>query len=208
MPDYARGVARCSSVRTIVILALLVAAAGPAHAMGSDVSYDLVAWNQDGSSALLRRTASSEGDASVSYVLATVDDDPRLDVVVSQTERASRAQQVDRATCTESLRDLARALAAHHFRGVTVHPARCRHADRRGAVVVRDAVADAAERSWVGSPEETSTDPDCTESIAVANGGGALILVFRTPMCGAPVQVQVTPLVLAGGSYQPSGLLY
>src|SRR5215510_8522194 len=101
---------------TLVVLVFLLWSQ-PADAMGLDITFDLVAWNGDGSSALLLRDAGdAEGNADVHYVVVSATGE-RFEVEIS-TSVTGDPQGTDRASCTKALRDLKRALEADHFDGV------------------------------------------------------------------------------------------
>ena len=122
--------------------------------MGSYSSYELVAWNDDGSSALLIHSGSSSGDAgaSQSYILAGAGDKKTLDFELTNTRDPDTAhEKITAAACTKAADALEKALAAHHYKGVALHKDRCSTA-KRDVVAIDAATAQAAELSWVATP--------------------------------------------------------
>jgi hypothetical protein len=112
-----------------LVLLVLVAAPTPARAMGRYIDYDVVAWNDDGTAALLSRIESSSGTVGVSrrYVLTGVGDRAPLVVSFDNTlDPDVDSQKIDRATCVRDALRLSSALATRRFRGVGVRADRCR----------------------------------------------------------------------------------
>lgn len=214
-----------------LVLGLLAASTGTAAAMGSDVSVDLVAWNRDGSAAVLATHTFRDGDRSTRYSIVAVGAKP-VEAAVSQTTRDSGRddEQIGLAACKQATAQLAAALTAHHFDGVVAKSARCSDA-KRDIVVVTAAVSDAADRSWVALPQGRSPTARelaswnaaksvtpayqplglspgdaCdkqTDTLDVANKSGKLILVFASWRCNSPIKTIVHRFVPAGspGTY-------
>ena len=140
---------------TIIVMLMLLTS--HAHAMGSDVQLELVAWNGDGSSALLLQrvhAAETVGDTA-NYVVVTVKEPKPLMVPFSDTthERREPAKQgVDLDTCVNAMGTLKKALEAKNFRGVTVVADRCKSAERNVVSVTTEA-GTAVQLSWVATPK-------------------------------------------------------
>src|SRR3954470_3398851 len=98
-------------MRTLLAAALLLAAlASRAHAMGVYITVTLVAWNTDGTAALVTRDTSSSGAAGSSheYLIVTADTDPVAFSFDDTTDEAGPAsQKITAATCARTADDLA-----------------------------------------------------------------------------------------------------
>jgi hypothetical protein len=205
-------------MRRAVIAPLLLAAA-TAHAMGTDVSTQLIAWNADGSVALLATATNRDGDKSTSYALLSATD-PLLTAAISRTVRANSMdnEAISVADCTAAAHQLARALDAAKFAGVTVHADACK-GDRRKVLAIGGAQQRAVEQSWVALPQggrvatpreqagldalviaEPDYQPIAPNQLAsgqqcrgidVASASGKLVLVISSFLCGNPAKTRV-----------------
>jgi hypothetical protein len=205
-------------MRRAVILSILLATS-TAHAMGTELYTQLVAWNADGTAALLETQTDRDGDKSTSYVVLSATN-LRLTAALSETIRANSAddEQIAVADCTTAAQQLARAVAAAKLADVTVRPDACKR-DRGAIVKVGGAQLKAVEQSWVALPqggraatarEQTgldalaAVDPDyqpiapsllgsgkqCT-GLDVASASGKLVLVISSFLCGNPSKTRV-----------------
>jgi hypothetical protein len=191
----------------------VVLASAPAHAMGADVSVDLVAWNADGSAALVRRTTLWDGQRQSKYVIVA-DAEP---VSAMFDDGRDTTQNVDDAGCIKAAGALTRALAADQFRGVTVHADRCAGA-RASIVAVDPDVARDVARSWVVVPipmtepkpgrehavweslvatgeDPSSASRDSCDAFTAATMHGGVVLLFENYRCGTPNQTKLRVFV-------------
>jgi hypothetical protein len=200
-------------MRSLFVAVLLLVAA-PAHAMGTDVSFGLIAWNADGTSALLSRSTSWDRETTDGFVvISTGEKAPEVfDVSHVDSANGAQTQLVDKAACAKALSGLQSALSKHGFTAdVSVRKAGCDHVDRSDAIQISGGAGGVAA-SWVAMPmgrtptarERTSWDlvksvlpkvhvvvppvPGSDDAIDVANDHGSLTLVFYTPGGGAPVR--------------------
>jgi hypothetical protein len=219
-------------VRSLVIIAGIVAVPLSAHAMGSDRISTLVAWNHDGSAALIEHRTYRDGDHSLGYTVVAVGAKP-VSAGITATMRADSKddEQIAVADCTAAAKQLATALAADHFSGVDVHADECKRA-RNGVVSIASDAQREVEQSWVALPqgrtptarEQASWDvvkqlapsyqpfvpaAGCAaqhDTIDVANRSGKLVLVFSAWTCNTPVRVTVTGFVPKGDTFEDAHL--
>src|SRR5436190_933702 len=111
-------------MRFAICFAILLVAA-PAHAMGSYINFEVIAWNGDGSAALIERTGSGSATAGTSHVLEIVtagEKDPFM-VSFNDTQDPDKAtQHVDAKACRAAVVAMKAALAARKFTGITLRP--------------------------------------------------------------------------------------
>jgi hypothetical protein len=137
--------------------------------MGVYIDLDLVAWSDDGSSALVTRTTSSSAGGGVGhdYILVTSGDKHPVVAAISDTQDPDHAtEHVDRAACAKAALSLAKAVAAKHFRGVTIHADRC--AAKRDVVAVNAEAARVAATSWIAKPVQRAATDRETAGWAIA----------------------------------------
>jgi hypothetical protein len=216
-----RALARCWGMKALLASLIVVAAAGSAHAMGTDETYDVVAWNGDGSAALLHANTNRDGDTTDGYVV--VDAKGPISVGVSQTtwqdSAHPHAQGVDTATCKTNLATLKKALDDRGFAGVTVKAASCTADRRDDAVAVTDKVKTATQAThlaigkgngklWTvigkeigGLPQAGASDGD-TPVLDVAAYSDKLAIALYTPYRGNPVKMQVLVFVPDGKGFK------
>jgi hypothetical protein len=199
--------------------------------MGSDVAIHIVAWNPDGSAALIRTGTSRDGDHSISFGVISAHGGTE-DIAVSATTHEGPGQDVEGISakeCMKGMRALAAAVTANHFRGVTVRPARCRSAHRDPVVITGGAAT-----TWIALPQgrepgpleqaalavlklegahyqTVALDDDCTKpesamwAMDVAAHSEKLLLVLRTSRCNSPTKMEVTAYVPRAGGYVALG---
>jgi hypothetical protein len=216
-------------VRSAIVLAVLLTS-GAANAMGSDRLVDLVAWNSDGSAALLRSTSFRDGDTGLSYAIIAADG-PATNAVVSATTRDSGKdlEQIDTGSCRRAVRELATAIAARHFDNVLVRADDC--AGNRTAIATIDATGRGdVERSWVAMPQGRAAtareqavwaavrtfkpgyapvlpiaNPNACatsyDTLDAATRSGKLLLVFTSWTCNSPIRVTVTAFKPGANGY-------
>jgi hypothetical protein len=144
-------------MRSYVIVLAMLAAAGRANAMGADRYRELIAWNNDGSAALVeqRIVQNVSLDRSRQYIIVAAGVKP-IEIEISRIDHGSQSKDVetiDAAACAKALKRLGSALAANHFDGVATSADRCKDADRN-VVHVTATVALDVERSWVALPQQ------------------------------------------------------
>ncbi|HEY4175776.1 MAG TPA: hypothetical protein VGM90_03040 [Kofleriaceae bacterium] len=191
-----------------------------AHAMGCDDDAALVAWNKDGSAALLEEHSMCQGDRGTTFSIVDVTGTTTV-AVLSHTSRTNGADVDSEAAadCNKAARSLANDLTAHHFLGVTVSVAACK-GDRQKIVGVSDAAKIETDRTWIALPQgrtpttrermawdavramqadwapfAVSPKDDCSEShgtIDAASKSDKLVLVFASVTCDSPLRVRVT----------------
>ncbi len=184
-----------------------------------------MAWNRDGTAALLEHRTYWDGDTSLGYSIVSAGAKP-VAVAISQTLRADGmdVEQIARTDCTNATVTLASALAARHFDGVMLVADQCNHAERRVLVVGADATR-AVEQSWVALPqgrpatarEEAAwaaakqavpeyslfapSEETCSGSghrtVDIAAKSEQLVLVFTLRSCDSPIKELVH--AFAGG---------
>jgi hypothetical protein len=151
-----------------VVFAMILLGATRAHAMGVYIDHVLVAWNDDGTAALISQTSSSSGTEGTarSYILVSADGAKPLVVSFDNTRDADTAtQHVDEIACGKAVDTLHYALAAYHFRGVNLRKEQCKAA--------RDVVA--------LTPTTTADVASSVQQLGdgvIASRSGALILVI------------------------------
>jgi hypothetical protein len=209
-------------VRVAIAVTVLLAG-GSAHAMGTAWDDTLLAWNRDGSAALIERTSFRDGDKGLSYTVVAAGKAP-VTVAISSTTRdtGTDLEQLPDRDCVAAVKQLTAVLAADHFDGVVVH-AGCTgvHA---ATVAVPARVAREAERSWVAlaqgrprTPRETvswelanrvtpgykplADDAACGDTLDIANATGKLILVFASWRCNDPIRTSVHAFEPSTGGY-------
>jgi hypothetical protein len=178
----------------LVIGFLVLLVATPAHAMGTYIDHELVAWSSDGKSVLVHRTTSSSATSGIAerYLLISAGDKSPLTVSFTNTQDPDRAtQHVDAAACVKAVDQLEGALAAKKFRGVTLRREQCK--TKRDVVVVAADTAREAALSWVATPIERTASARETGSVQatklalasrpdeaadVSSMTGQLVLVF------------------------------
>jgi hypothetical protein len=138
-----------------VVAALgLMAVATPAQAMGVYVNFDVVAWNDDGTSAIVSRDTSSSGTtgSTHAYILVSAGEPPALVVRFTDLQDPDKqTEHIDRAACTKAAAAFATALGARRFHGVTVTAAACGTA-ARDVVRIDATAARLAALAWVATP--------------------------------------------------------
>lgn len=167
-------------MRTLVsgcLVASLLAVSAPAHAMGVYVNFSVIAWNADGSSALLTRDGSSSATAGAThdYILVSASDRTPVVFTFSDTQDPDAAtEHVDHDACVKAAGALAKALTAKHFKGVTVKADHC--TATRDVVAVSADAAKAAAAAKVTPPFKRGKTPRDATSYAAAQaafGSGA-----------------------------------
>src|ERR1700733_7626112 len=127
----------------VVVASLLFAVSGSAHAMGVYVTFSVIAWNADGSSALLTRDTSSSATAGTThdYILVSAADKTPVVFTFSDMQDPDTAtEHVDHDACVRAAGALEKVLTAKRFKGVAVKGEHC--TAKRDVVVVS---ADAAK---------------------------------------------------------------
>jgi hypothetical protein len=147
-----------------VAAAVALADPSPAHAMGSYISYTLVAWSDDGASALLTEwhASSATAGSSVTYVLVGAADGaatPARYAFDNTVDPDHAKQRITAAECGKAAASLASDLTAHHFKGVAVRKDRCTDAGRATVVTIDATAARTAEMSWVAQPVARRASP-------------------------------------------------
>src|SRR4051794_27146091 len=104
-------------MRTLLLsLAIVVGSATASRAMGTSVSASLVAWNDDGSSALLVNGTDHDGDSSTTNTVISANSKQPIAVLVSEVgyvdDAHPRAQQLDAKACFTAVKTLQAALSA------------------------------------------------------------------------------------------------
>lgn len=209
-------------MRAALVALLLLGSTGPALAMGTDVSIDLVAWNADGTAALLHTSTSFDGDTTDLYSVVGVGDKPELAVQIAGS--SSHVQTVDLTECAKAMAALAKSIAAHKFAGVTLRPDRCGVDKRDDAVTTSPSVTAAAKASIISNPGTTSRDkqiwaafktatstdipanPDPNTdypSAEIATKNGKLVIALFTPSRGFPIRTQLLAFVPAKDGFAP-----
>jgi hypothetical protein len=139
-------------MRSLVLAVSMVAAlATRASAMGSYVQYGVVAWNADGTAALMTETSSSSGTEGSGFrfiVVGARDAAPYTTSFDDTQNPDDRHQKIDVRTCIANAAALKRTLATHRFRGVTVRASHCK-TDREVVAIDLKAAA-TMESSHVG----------------------------------------------------------
>jgi hypothetical protein len=186
-------------IRLAIVAAVVLAVPAAAHAMGSDVMIDLVAWNGDGSAALLRRATSRDGDHSTTFVVVSADTTEPFEAAISATMREPGVdvEQLEAAACETAAGELQRTLAAHHFGTVAVRPGRCRTRRRDEVVFVGP---QPPQLPAFAIPDALA--PEC-EQLEVVTRTARLILVFSTFACGSPTKMRVQTFVPVAGGFEP-----
>ena len=116
-------------MRSLLLAAAIIAIPSAAHAMGVYVDIHVVAWNADGTAALLTRNSSSSGTVGKTqqFVLVGVGDKAAQGFTFDDTQDPDQpTQQVDAAACAKDAATLTKALAARHFKGVKVRADHCK----------------------------------------------------------------------------------
>ena len=210
---------------SLAVLLLLISPA--AHAMGTNVSVTLVAWNTDGSAALLARHTNNDGDTSDEYVIAGVDTATRAFVSVRLYggNTGGSTQEIDRVSCLDAIQGLQTALSRRAFRDVWIHADRCRQRDRGGIVTAGAAANRRVSRSRVTLPATAtaparakavaalvkSSLPDLALPLPVEDGGPVLdafaatdrmIILLFTDGGGSPEHTVAMLFVNANSTYQ------
>lgn len=214
--DVVRAMRRSMSC-PILASAAVVALHGSAHAMGTDRTAELRAWNRDGSAALIEEQTARDGDQSRSYAIVAVGA-KAVEVTISWTMRqdGKDIEQIAVSDCVQAANRLSTASSANRIAGIAIDATQCKR-DRRKVVTVR---AD-GDLAWIALPqgrlptvrEQAAWDvvkqvapaykpflPDagCTtsnETIDVANKTGRLILVFSAWTCSNPIRTTVRGFV-------------
>jgi hypothetical protein len=141
-------------------LAFLVAmlASVPAYAMGRYVNLELVAWNADGSAALVVRTETSSGTVGMTqnYILVAVGAQPRVFTFNDTQDGDTSSQKVDRASCLRAADALSRELVVKRFRA-SIRRAGC-NGDRAVVLLPAATLHDAAA-SLLTTPPKGPTSP-------------------------------------------------
>ena len=151
-----------------LVVAMIVLAANQAHAMGVYINHELVAWNDDGTAALISQTTSSSGTAGMGHVYILVSADGSKPLVVSfdnTMDPDTATQHVDELACGKAVDTLHYALAARRFKGVNLRKEQCKGA--RDVVAVTPAA----------TADVTSSIQHVGDGI-LASRSGALILVL------------------------------
>jgi hypothetical protein len=126
--------------------AAMLAAARPAHAMGTYITLEVVAWNKDGTATLVTRATGSSGTAgtTLDYFLVTATAKTAAKFTFFDTTDPDKAtQHVDAKACATSADALAKVLADKQFTGVTADKAQCKSAARNVVTISADAARDA-----------------------------------------------------------------
>jgi hypothetical protein len=141
-------------------LAFLVAmlASVPAYAMGRYVNLELVAWNADGSAALVVRTVTSSGTVGMTqnYILVAAGAKPRVFTFDDTQDGDTISQKVDRASCLRAADALSRELVAKRFRA-SIRRAGCN--GDRAVVLVPAATLNDATASILTTPPKGPASP-------------------------------------------------
>jgi hypothetical protein len=141
-------------------LAFLVAmlASVPAYAMGRYVNLELVAWNGDGSAALVVRTETSSGTVGMTqnYILVAAGAKPRVFTFNDTQDGDTISQKVDRASCLRDADALSRELVAKHFRA-SIRRAGCN--GDRAVVMLPAATLNDAAASVLTTPPKGPASP-------------------------------------------------
>ena len=155
--ESTRNSTRYSGMRFLAAAAIVFVAV-PAHAMGSYVDFEVVAWSRDGKSALVTRTATSSGMEGVrlDYIVITAGREPL--VFTTQATKDYDQPHIDTAR------------AAHRLERV----AKARGLDGRAVPKVR--VPTATERAAIDRAGHVAQDDD---SFVTVNGDFVLELSGR-----------------------------
>ncbi len=155
-------------MRNLLFASLLVggllAVATPAHAMGVYIVLDVVAWNADGTAALVTRSDSSSAEAGASYdylIVTTTDKTPASFTFTNTRDPDKTTEHVTAATCGKTATAFTAALAKHKFKGVTAKTNQCKVARREVVVIDKDAnkvAKDAAAAGAAGSSRAVASD--------------------------------------------------
>jgi len=219
-------------MRRVAVIAAALAIPLSAHAMGSDRISTLLAWNRDGTAALIEQPSYRDGDHALGYTVVAVGAKP-VTVSISNAMRfdSKDNEQIADTDCATAAKQLASALATNHLTGVDVHADQCKNARRAVVTVAADTERD-VEQSWVALPqgrtptarEQASWDIvkqasptyqpfvasiDCNashEAIDVANKTGKLVLLFSSTTCNSPTRITVTGFVPKGAAYEDAHL--
>ncbi|CAN5891915.1 hypothetical protein BH11MYX2_BH11MYX2_33860 [soil metagenome] len=206
--------------KLLVLAAATLGLEHAARAMGCDDDAVLVAFNKDGSAALLEEHSMCEGDRGTTFSIVDVTGTSTV-AVLSHTSRTNGADVESEAVsdCNKAARSLANDLTAHHFLGVTVAVAACK-GDRQTVIKVSDATKRETERTWITLPQgraattrermawdavramkadwqpfAVSPTDDCAAShdtIDAASKSDKLVLVLSSLTCNSPLRVRVT----------------
>ncbi len=134
-----------------LITCLIATTAGTARAGQTEYTSTLLAWSRDGSSVLLVQHgvhgSRAVTELSSDYTIASAVE-ARMTLQVTNT-LGTGVESVSVAECTNAAKQLAKALVARGFTGVSVSPAACKRADRE-VVKVSGTVGDP---SWVQLPQ-------------------------------------------------------
>lgn len=196
--------------------------------MGSDVEIEIVAWNDDGSAALIETRSSRDGDRGLSYGVISAHD-ATDDAAVTATIHVAPGddtEQISEAECTRAMLALATSVSANRFHHVAVRPARCRGA-HRDPVSISGALAPTI---WPALPQgrpagpleqaaldvlrledphyqTVALDDDCTKpgdagwALDVAARSEKLVLVVRTSRCNSPTKMSISAYVPSKTGY-------
>jgi len=201
---------------------LLLGSSVPAFATSANVSIELVAWNADGTAALLYTHTSIAGDTTDNYTVVGVDDQQQLAVQIA-------GQSVDATACEKAMAALATSIAAHKFAGITLRPDRCGADTLDAAVTTSPSITAAAKTSRIGNPGRTPRDrqiwaafefatgakmpakplpgPD-VRSAAIATKTGKLVIALLSPARGSPASTELLAFVPVKNGFAPLTLVF
>lgn len=159
--------------RGLVLAAMIgvATASTTAHAMGTYITLELVAWSDDGTTAIVKRTTSSSGTAGAAteYILVGTRDAPTVTSFHSTLSPDTASEQIDTTACTKAGDAFAQLVTHRRFSGVVLHRDRCKTAER-DVVTITPAGASLAAASSVPISEG---DGD-----TMATRTGALLVMF------------------------------
>jgi hypothetical protein len=146
-------------MRRYLVLPILLLAT-TAHAMGTDVVTDPIAWNPDGTAVLLATATNRDMDKTLSYTIMFAATDQPVHASLSQTSRDNGHddEQLSVADCTKAAQQLAAAVAAASFAGVVIHPEACKR-DRGAIVTIAASQQKLVAQSWVALPQVREASP-------------------------------------------------
>jgi hypothetical protein len=142
-----------------IIVATVALASANAHAMGRYVNLDLVAWNTDGTAAIVERSETSSGQAGTGhdYLLVVAgEQSPKVFTFTNTLDADTATEHVDAATCVRTAKDLERAIKSKHFSGVTVKSDACKLA-ARPVVGFSSTTTTAVAKSWIANLDRPAT---------------------------------------------------
>ena len=184
---------------------MILLVASRAHAMGVYITFNLVAWSSDGSSALLVRDEASSGTVGSShgYVLVSATDKPVTYMETDTLDPDKATEKVTPAICKKTGEDLSKALAAKKFKGVDVKAGGC--TATVSADVAKAAKASITDKPKAGSPGEAAiklvnySSPNAPTQAALTSGKLVLVLYGDNGDSSTPAHVDVLVPAAKGG---------